>query len=355
MSKMIRISDDVYEELSKKGTVKNSYDDVLRGLLNMQQKPESIVDNYRRKFEMHYSTNEVDEIFDTMRAIHMGVKNESDLDDSQIKSINALVQYNLVKRFKDKGYYHLWISEEGTKLASQLVVQYIDDNIDTLNKILTKYSNKIIGCALYALLADSRGYMPTMPTLYKPIGFNSRDEPFVNEKIIDNMNAFFQELVNAKFAIKSISRYSSGEPNMFGDVIHTCEEVMIKIDEIANKPVKSIGKAIVTYRVLRTIEQFYKENQNRMPRTQLNNLMGRHNSSIDGIKRYLELANKYGYTSKLNDDDPIILVLDMNKLINETFTQISMFILDESYRTDLILDNLYGMKILANIDKFGRS
>lgn len=349
---MIRVSDDVYNELSKRGTVKDSFDGVLRELLNIQQKLESIVDNYRRKFELHYSTNEVDDIFDTIRTIHMGIRYESDIADSQ-RDINALVQYNLIKRFRDKGYYHVWLDEEGTKLASQLVVQHIDNNIDTLNKILAKYSNKITGCALYALLAGSSSYTSRQYSWNNPVGFNSHDEPFVNEKIIDNLNTFFQELVNAKFAVKSISRYSSGEPNMLGDQIDTSEEVMIRINEIANKPIKSIGKAIVTYRVLRTVEQFYRENRNGMPntRTQLDAKLRFFNSSIDGIKKYLELANKHGYTSKLNDDAPVIVVFDMDKLINETFTQIGKFILDESYDTDLILDDLYGMDYLANTDQ----
>jgi len=353
MSKMIRVSDAVYEELSKKGTVKDSFDDVLGELLNIQQKNESIVDNYRRKFEMHYPTNVVDEMFNTIRTIHMGIKYESDLDDSQVRSINALVQYNLVKRFRDKGYYHLWINEDGKKLADQLVLNYIDDNIDVLNKILTKYSKKMIGCALYVLVADSRGYIPT---LYKSVGFNFHDEPFVTEKIIYNLNTFFQDLVNTNFAVKSFSRYSSGEPSSLGNVFFTSEEVVTRINEIANKPIKSIGKAIVTYRVLRTIEQFHRENINGSTNTKirLNNILGFYNSSVDGIRRYLELANKHGYTSKLNDDDPAILVFDMNMLINETFTQIGKFILDESYDSDLILDDLYGMDYLANIDKLRR-
>ncbi len=353
MSKMIRVSDDVYEELSKKGTVKDSFDDVLRESLNIQKKNESIVDNYRRKFEMYYPPNVVDEIFNTIRMIHMGIRNESDLDDSQVRSINALVQYNIVNRFRDKGYYHLWIKEDGKKLADQLVMNYIDDNIDVLNKILTKYSKKMIGCALYALVSDSRGYLIRTQ---KSVGFDPHDQPFVNETIIDNLNTFFQELVNANFAVKSITRYSSGEPSGLGDVFLTSEQVINRINEIANSPIKSIGKAIVTYRVLRTIEQFYRENINGSAntKTRLYNLSSLYNSTVDGIRRYLEQASKYGYASKINDDSPVILVFDMNMLINETFTQIGKFILDESYVTDLILDDLYGMDYIANIDKLRR-
>lgn len=315
-------------------------------------KDEKIIDSFRHKFEMHYSKNDINEIFDTIRTIHMGIRYEADLTDSQLKSINALVQFNLINRFRDKGYYHVSISNDGKILANKLVEQYIDNNSDTLNKILTKYSkhsNKILGCALYALIAAHYGsYRPSLyqkPPMFKSFSFNYNDEPFVNEKIIDKLNTFFSELIDAKFAVKSISG------NSYGDS-HTCEEVLIRINEIANKPIQSIGKAIVTYRVIRTIEQFYRENQNGMPntRTQLDAQIRSHNSSIEGIKKYLELANKRGYTSKLNDDAPVIIFKDIGTLINETFTQIGKFILDESYDTDLILNELFGMDYLANTD-----
>lgn len=181
--------------------------------------------------------------------------------------------------------------------------------------------------------------------MFKSFSFNYNDEPFVNEKIIDKLNTFFSELIDAKFAVKSISG------NSYGDS-HTCEEVLIRINKIANKPIQSIGKAIVTYRVIRTIEQFYRENQNGTPntRTQLDAQIRSHNSSIEGIKKYLELANKRGYTSKLNDDAPVIIVFDIGTLINETFRQIGKFILDEHSDTDLILDELFGMDYLANTD-----
>lgn len=121
------------------------------------------ITDFRHKFEMHYSTNDINEIFDTIRTIHMGIRYEADLTDSQLKSINALVQFNLIKRFRDKGYYHVSISDEGIILASQLVEQYIDNNSDTLNKILTKYPNRILGCALYALIAAHYGsYRPSL-------------------------------------------------------------------------------------------------------------------------------------------------------------------------------------------------
>ena len=104
----------------------------------------------------------------------------------------------------------------------------------------------------------------------------------MNEKIIDNLNTFFSELITAKFAFKSVPRNSSGES-------YTCWEVLKRINEIANDPIQSIGKAIVTYRVIKTIEQFYKENQIGMPntRTQLDAKIRSHNSSIEGIKKYL--------------------------------------------------------------------
>lgn len=365
MSETIRVSEEVYNELDQRRIEKESINDALKRILNLELSP---LKKFKKELSEHYSEEDVKSLLYILKRAYIASSNciftyESRIESKTELSINQEKYANLIDGLCQFGILHngKWCTDKGKIIAKELMGNYIDKNQDRLKNILNKYSDKIIGLAILTLIGkEYPGHNKDQICGYYTKYYsntsqgNTTDRFFVeplgrviraHEKIITKLDDFFNELEENGFAIRISSvldQSHTAKPFYLSDErIVLPLEVIKKIEYIKNSPVNSISKAIIDYEILLILNNYFNATKNLQNTTQKQALVDAFNfckasgeikieTNTEDLAEFLKRTNKKGLTSELNlKKEPPIVIYDMAKLWKETIDDIGNFILDE--------------------------